>query len=123
MGMTMSQKIIAAHCGKKSVKVGEFVEARLDVVLGNDITSPVAINEFHRMGAEKVFDKHKVILVPDHFTPNKDIKSAEQSKKVREFAREQEISNYFEVGRVGIEHALYMDNFCYRITYKYNFCF
>ena len=106
MGMTMSQKIIAAHCGKKSVKVGEFVEARLDVVLGNDITSPVAINEFHRMGAEKVFDKHKVILVPDHFTPNKDIKSAEQSKKVREFAREQEISNYFEVGRVGIEHAL-----------------
>ncbi|MFB0917669.1 MAG: aconitase family protein, partial [Clostridiaceae bacterium] len=106
MGMTMTQKIIAAHCGKKSVKPGDFVEADLDVVLGNDITTPVAINEFNKMGTTKVFDRHKVVLVPDHFTPNKDIRSAEQSRKVREFAKEQEISNYFEVGKVGIEHAL-----------------
>lgn len=106
MGMTMTQKILAAHAGLKSVKAGQFIEADLDVVLGNDITAPVAIKEFKKMGAEKVFDVHKVVLVPDHFTPNKDIKAAEQAKAMREFAVAQEISNYFEVGKMGVEHAL-----------------
>ena len=106
MGMTMTQKILAAHAGLKSVKAGQFIEADLDVVLGNDITAPVAIKEFNKMGAEKVFDVHKVVLVPDHFTPNKDIKAAEQAKAMREFAVKQEISNYFEVGKMGVEHAL-----------------
>lgn len=106
MGMTITEKIFAAHCGKEKVEPGELINAKLDVVLGNDITAPVAINEFNKLGLKKVFDKEKVILVPDHFTPNKDIKSAEQSKIVREFAKEQELSNYFEVGRMGIEHCL-----------------
>jgi len=106
MGMTMTQKILAAHAGLKKVKAGQFIEADLDVVLGNDITTPVAIKEFDKMGAGKVFDRHKVVLVPDHFTPNKDIKAAEQCKALREFAYAQEISNYFEVGEMGIEHAL-----------------
>ncbi len=106
MGMTMTQKILAAHAGLKKVKAGQFIEADLDVVLGNDITTPVAIKEFDKMGAGKVFDKHKVVLVPDHFTPNKDIKAAEQCKVLREFAYDHEISNYFEVGEMGIEHAL-----------------
>jgi 3-isopropylmalate/(R)-2-methylmalate dehydratase large subunit len=106
MGMTITEKIFAAHCGKKYVEPGELVNAKLDVVLGNDITSPVAIKEFRKLGIEKVFDKDKVVIVPDHFTPNKDIKSAEQAKMVREFAREQELTNYFEVGKMGIEHCL-----------------
>lgn len=106
MGMTMTQKILAAHAGLKEVKAGQFIEADLDVVLGNDITAPVAIKEFHKMGATKVFDENKVVLVPDHFTPNKDIKAAEQCKFMREFAVNQEIVNYFEVGQMGIEHAL-----------------
>lgn len=106
MGMTMTQKILAAHAGLKSVKAGQFIEAELDVVLGNDITTPVAIKEFVKMGADHVFDQHKVVLVPDHFTPNKDIKAAEQAKILREFANNQQISNYFEVGQMGIEHAL-----------------
>lgn len=106
MGMTMTQKILAAHAGLKEVKAGQFIEADLDVVLGNDITSPVAIKEFKKMGAEKVFDVNKVVLVPDHFTPNKDIKAAEQCKFLRDFAAEQHIVNYFEVGEMGIEHAL-----------------
>ena len=106
MGMTMTQKILAAHAGLKTVKAGQFIEADLDVVLGNDITAPVAIKEFDKMGAGKVFDRHKIVLVPDHFTPNKDIKAAEQCKTLREFAHAQEISNYFEVGEMGIEHAL-----------------
>ena len=106
MGMTMTQKILAAHAGLKEVKVGQFIEADLDIVLANDITGPVAIREFKKMGAEAVFDKNKVVLVPDHFTPNKDIKAAEQCKTLREFAAEQEIGNYFEVGEMGIEHAL-----------------
>lgn len=106
MGMTMTQKILAAHAGLDSVKAGQFIEARLDGVLANDITGPVAIKNLAEMGADKVFDKDRVFLIPDHFTPNKDIKAAEQCKVVREFARAQELSNYFEVGKVGIEHAL-----------------
>ena len=106
MGMTMTQKILAAHAGLKEVKAGQFIEADLDIVLANDITGPVAINEFLKMGAKGVFDVNKVVLVPDHFTPNKDIKAAEQCKMLREFASEQEIENYFEVGEMGIEHAL-----------------
>ena len=106
MGMTMTQKILADHAGLDEVKAGQFIEARLDAVLANDITGPVAIKNLPDMGATEVFDKDKVFLVPDHFTPNKDIKAAEQCKIVREFARAQELTNYFEVGRVGIEHAL-----------------
>lgn len=106
MGMTMTQKILAAHAGLKEVKAGQFIEADLDIVLGNDVTSPVAIKEFKKMGATEVFNKKKVVIVPDHFTPNKDIKAAEQCKMVREFAVEKDIENYFEVGQMGIEHCL-----------------
>ncbi|MDR2648328.1 MAG: 3-isopropylmalate dehydratase large subunit [Clostridiales bacterium] len=106
MGMTMTQKILASHAGLNEVKAGQLVEASVDLILGNDVTAPVAINEFRKLGAGHVFDKSKVAIVPDHFTPNKDIKSAENSKLLREFAAEQEIVNYFEVGRMGIEHCL-----------------
>ncbi len=106
MGMTMTQKILAAHAGLPSVEAGQLIEANLDLVLGNDITSPVAIKEMSRMKVDGVFDKDKIALVPDHFVPNKDIKSAEHCKCVREFARRNEITNYFEVGQMGIEHAL-----------------
>ena len=106
MGMTMTQKILAAHAGLESVEAGQWIEARLDLVLGNDITSPVAIKEMEKMKVDGVFDKDKIALVPDHFVPNKDIKSAEHCKCVREFARRNEITNYFEVGQMGIEHAL-----------------
>ncbi len=106
MGMTMTQKILAAHAGLERVTAGQLIEADLDLVLGNDITTPVAIKEFKRIGAERVFDKEKVVIVPDHFAPNKDIKSAEQCKFIRDFAREKEIVNFFEVGQMGIEHAL-----------------
>ena len=106
MGMTMTQKILAAHAGLESVEAGQLIEARLDLVLGNDITSPVAIKEMEKMKVDGVFDKDKIALVPDHFVPNKDIKSAEHCKCVREFARRNEITNYFEVGQMGIEHAL-----------------
>ena len=106
MGMTMTQKILAAHAGLKEVKAGQLIEADLDLVLGNDITSPVAIHEMEKMNVKTVFDRHKIALVPDHFVPNKDIKSAEHCKCVREFACKHEISNYFEVGEMGIEHAL-----------------
>ena len=105
-GMTMSQKILAAHAGLPEVKAGQLIEANLDLVLGNDITSPVAINEMAKFTKDGVFDKDKIALVPDHFTPNKDIKSAENCKCVREFARKNKITNYFEVGQMGIEHAL-----------------
>lgn len=104
--MTMTQKIIAAHAGLDYVEAGQLVNADVDLVLGNDITSPVAIKEFRKLELDKVFDKNKIALVPDHFTPNKDIKSAEHCKLVREFAQEMEIVNYFEVGEMGIEHAL-----------------
>jgi len=101
----MTQKILAAHAGRDFVYPGQFIEAELDVVLVNDITGPVAIREFSRMGAGEVFDREKIVLTPDHFTPNKDIKAAEQAKELRDFASEKGIVNYFEVGRVGIEHA------------------
>lgn len=106
MGMTMTQKILAAHAGLEKVEAGQLIEADLDLVLGNDITSPVAIKEMEKMKVEGVFDKDKIALVPDHFVPNKDIKSAEHCKCVREFAYRNEITNYFEVGEMGIEHAL-----------------
>ena len=106
MGMTMTQKILAAHAGLDRVEAGQLIMANLDLVLGNDITSPVAIREFNKIGVDGVFDKSKVALVPDHFTPNKDIKSAEQVKFIREFAMEKDIENYFEIGEMGIEHAL-----------------
>ncbi len=106
MGMTMTQKILAAHAGLPKVEAGQLIEADLDLVLGNDITSPVAIKEMDKMKVEGVFDKDKIALVPDHFVPNKDIKSAEHCKCVREFAKRNEITNYFEVGQMGIEHAL-----------------
>lgn len=106
MGMTMTQKILAAHAGLESVVAGQLIEARLDLVLGNDVTTPVAVKEFKKIGVDQVFDKAKVAIVPDHFTPNKDIKAAEQCKFIREFARDTEIENYFEVGEMGIEHAL-----------------
>jgi len=106
MGMTMSQKILAAHTGLDKVVPGQLIEADLDLVLGNDVTTPVAIKEFEKTGKSEVFDKKKVAIVPDHFTPNKDIKAAEQCKMVRLFARDKEIENYFEVGEMGIEHCL-----------------
>ena len=106
MGMTMSQKILAAHAGLEEVKAGQLIEADLDLVLGNDITSPVAINEMKKMDRKTVFDKDKIALVMDHFIPNKDIKSAENCKCCREFACRHEITNYFDVGEMGIEHAL-----------------
>ncbi|HEY8422082.1 MAG TPA: 3-isopropylmalate dehydratase large subunit [Thermoclostridium sp.] len=106
MGMTMTQKILAKSSGQKSVKPGMLISAKVDMVLGNDITAPVAIKEFEKIGAEKVFDTEKIALVPDHFTPNKDIKSAEQVKLMREFARKMGIKHFFEIGQMGVEHAL-----------------
>ncbi len=106
MGMTMTQKILAAHAGLSQVKAGQLIEADLDLVLGNDITSPVAINEMQKMNNQTVFDKDKIALVMDHFIPNKDIKSAENCKCCRDFACRHEITNYFDVGQMGIEHAL-----------------
>ena len=106
MAMTLSQKILAAHAGLDSVVPGQLITAKLDLVLGNDITSPVAIKEIEKHGGGKVFDKSKVALVMDHFVPNKDIKSAEQCKCCRNFAREQGVENFFDVGEMGIEHAL-----------------
>ncbi|MGI6248869.1 MAG: 3-isopropylmalate dehydratase large subunit [Acutalibacteraceae bacterium] len=106
MGMTMTQKILAAHCGREKVAPGDMIMANLDLVLANDITAPVAINEYRKAGCESVFDKEKVALVMDHFTPNKDIKAAEQCKMVREFAGEKGIVNFFDTGEVGVEHAL-----------------
>lgn len=106
MGMTMTQKILATHAGLNEVKAGQLIEANLDIVLGNDITTAVAIPEFKKTGAKEVFDKNKVAIVLDHFTPNKDIKAAEQCKTCREFAFEKDIVNFFDVGEMGIEHAL-----------------
>ena len=106
MPMTITEKILAAHAGRDFVEPGELINAKVDMVLGNDITAPVAIREFKKIGVEKVFHKDRIALVPDHFTPNKDIKSAEQAKILRDFAREQDLTNYFEVGRMGIEHCL-----------------
>ncbi len=106
MGMTMTQKILAAHAGLDSVKAGQLIICDLDLVHGNDITTPVAVKVFNNIGKEEVFDKEKISIVPDHFVPNKDIKSAEQCKFIREFAREKGVVNFFEVGQMGIEHAL-----------------
>ena len=106
MPMTMSQKILAAHAGLKEVKAGQLINAELDMVLANDITGPVAIKEFNKAGATAVKDKSKIALVMDHFAPNKDIKSAQQCKLCRDFAAEKEIENFFDVGEMGIEHAL-----------------
>ena len=103
--MTMTQKILASHSGNEYVYPGQFIEADLDVVLANDITGPVAIRELERMGVDEVFDKEKIVLTPDHFTPNKDIRAAGLAKRLREFASEQGIVNYYEIGRVGIEHV------------------
>jgi 3-isopropylmalate/(R)-2-methylmalate dehydratase large subunit len=104
--MTMAQKILAAHTGRESVAEGELVDVQVDMVLANDITAPIAINEFARLGVDRVFDRERIALVPDHFAPNKDIKSAEQCKQMREFAHRYGIVHYWEVGRMGIEHAL-----------------
>jgi len=106
MPMTISEKILAAHSGLARVAAGQLVDARLDFVFGNDITAPLAIDVFRRAGGGKVFDRERVGLIPDHFVPNKDIKSAQQAKLLRDFAREQELTYYFEVGRMGIEHVL-----------------
>jgi len=106
MGMTMTQKILAAHAGLSSVVPGQLINAKLDIVLGNDITTPVAVNEFKKAGFDKVFDKDRIAIVLDHFVPNKDIKAAEQSKQCREFACEHCVSHFYDVGKMGIEHAL-----------------
>ena len=106
MGMTMTQKILAAHAGLESVEAGQLISASLDIVLGNDITTPVAVNEFKKAGFDGVFDKDRIAIVLDHFVPNKDIKAAEQSKQCREFACEHCVSHFYDVGKMGIEHAL-----------------
>jgi len=106
VGQTMIEKILARGAGKESVEPGEIINTRVDLCLGNDITAPVAIQEFQRMGATKVYDEQRVVLVPDHFTPNKDIASAKQAQILRDFARDKGIENYFEIGRMGVEHAL-----------------
>ncbi len=106
MGMTITEKILAAHAERDSVEPGDLIEARVDLVLGNDITAPIAIKEFRELGIDRVFDREAIALIPDHFTPNKDIKSAEQVRILREFAREYGIVHFYDVGRVGVEHAL-----------------
>jgi 3-isopropylmalate/(R)-2-methylmalate dehydratase large subunit len=106
MPYTIAEKILVAHADKKNIHVGDFIEAKVDLALGNDITAPIAIEEFRKSGVKKVFDKNKIVLVPDHFAPAKDLRSANQCKILAEFAKEQNIKNYFEVGCMGIEHAL-----------------
>ncbi len=106
MAQTITEKILAFHAGLKEVEAGQLIEADVDIALANDVTAPIAIAEFEKLGVEKVFDNERVLLIPDHFTPNKDIKSAEQAKILREFAQAQDLKNYFEIGRVGIEHVL-----------------
>ncbi len=106
MAQTITEKILAFHAGLKEVEAGQLIEAQVDIALANDVTAPIAIAEFEKLGVEKVFDDERVLLIPDHFTPNKDIKSAEQAKILREFAKQQKLKNYFEIGRVGIEHVL-----------------
>ena len=107
--MTITEKIFAAHSNRDYVQAGELISAKVDIALANDITGPIAISEFQKIGVKNVFDPSRVVLVPDHFVPNKDIKSAQQAKIVRDFSREQNLANYFEVGRMGIEHALLPD--------------
>ncbi len=110
MGMTLTEKILAKHAGRDRVEPGELILARVDMALGNDVTSPIAIDAVRRLGVSEVFDRSGISLVPDHFAPNKDIKSAQQVREMKEFARESGIVNYFEVGRMGIEHVLLPDN-------------
>jgi 3-isopropylmalate/(R)-2-methylmalate dehydratase large subunit len=102
MAMTMTQKILAAHAGLKEVRAGQLIEADLDIMLGNDVTTPVAINEFEKAGAAALHDPGKAVFVLDHFTPNKDIKSAEHCKKIRVFAKKHGVQNFFDVGRMGV---------------------
>lgn len=104
--MTITEKILAAHCGKDEVSAGELINAKVDVILANDITAPISIREFKKIGAKDVFDKNKIAFIPDHFAPQKDIKAAEQCKMLRDFSREYDLGLYFEVGRMGVEHAL-----------------
>ena len=106
MAMTMTQKILAAHAGLSEVVSGQLINAKTDIVLGNDITAPVAIKEFRKIGFDKVYDKDRIVIVLDHFVPNKDIKAAEQSKMCRDFAVQNRISHFYDVGKMGIEHAL-----------------
>ncbi|HYA02623.1 MAG TPA: aconitase family protein, partial [Syntrophobacteria bacterium] len=106
MGMTISEKILADHAGKERVIPGDLIEVDVDFALANDITAPIAIEKFRQAGAKRVFDRERLALVPDHFVPNKDIDSAIQCKILRDFAQEQDLPYYFEVGRMGIEHAL-----------------
>ena len=106
MGNTITEKILMAHTGLKEIAAGQLINAKVDIALGNDVTAPIAINEFKKAGGKKVFNKNKVALVLDHFTPNKDINSAQQCKTVREFALKQKITHFYEGGNVGIEHAL-----------------
>jgi 3-isopropylmalate/(R)-2-methylmalate dehydratase large subunit len=106
MPQTITEKILAFHAGLEEVEAGQLIEARVDIALANDVTAPIAIAEFEKLGVETVFDKSRVLLIPDHFTPNKDIKSAEQAKILREFVIKHELESYFEIGRVGIEHVL-----------------
>jgi len=106
VGNTITEKILMAHAGLKTIQPGQLINARVDIALGNDVTAPIAINEFIKAGGKKVFNKNKIALVLDHFTPNKDINSAQQCKKVREFALKHKITHFYEGGRVGIEHAL-----------------
>jgi 3-isopropylmalate/(R)-2-methylmalate dehydratase large subunit len=106
MGMTITEKVLAAHCGEDEVRPGQFIMSRVDLCLGNDVTAPIAIEEFEKAGFEKVFDRTRIALVPDHFTPNKDIKAATLAQSLRNFSRKHNIEHYWEVGRVGIEHAL-----------------
>ena len=108
--MNITEKILADHAGLNEVNAGQLITAKVDITLANDITGPVAVNEFNKIGAEKVFDKDRVVFVPDHFVPNRDIKSAQMVKQIREFAHAQNLTHFFEVGRMGIEHALLPDN-------------
>ncbi|MBI4849685.1 MAG: 3-isopropylmalate dehydratase large subunit [Nitrospirae bacterium] len=104
--MTITEKIFAAHCGKKEVVPGELINAKVDLILANDITAPIAITEFKKIGAKGVFDKNRIVFIPDHFAPQKDIKAAEQCKMLRDFSKSYDLGLYFEVGRMGVEHAL-----------------
>ncbi len=110
MGQTITEKILASHCNRSAVEPGELITAKLDLVLSNDITAPIAIREFAQIGVDCVFDKEKIALVPDHYTPAKDIKSAQQVKTMREFARKYGVTHFWEIGRVGIEHTLLPDD-------------
>jgi 3-isopropylmalate/(R)-2-methylmalate dehydratase large subunit len=104
--LTITEKILAAHCGKKEVSQGELINAKVDLILANDITAPIAITEFKKIGVKHVFDKDRIALIPDHFAPQKDIKAAEQCRILRNFSKKYSLSLYFEVGRMGVEHAL-----------------